>query len=228
MNIDGLGEKLVDQLVASGLVNTPGDLYSLTPEALLTLDRVGEKSAANIVKAIEKSRQATLPRLIFALGIRNVGAATALELAKHFGTLAVLMSASEDDLLQVQDVGPVVAHSIYHFFRDFRNVEIIRKLGQRNVVWSDFQQSEELRVTKAAGKTFVLTGTLPTLARDEARALIERAGGKVSGSVSVRTDYVVAGNDAGLKLDKARSLGVQIIGEEDLRELVQAGAMVKP
>jgi DNA ligase (NAD+) len=231
MDIEGLGEKLVDQLVSavpqsggSPLVRTPADLYRLTIEQAGGLDRMAEKSARNLVAAIDASRQPTLARFVFALGIRNVGETTARDLARHFGSLDALLDADEPALLQVPDVGPVVAASIATFFSQPHNREVIEALRSAGVspqVVDRAPPLEGLRST-IAGRSFVLTGTLPGMTRDEARALIEDMGGKVSGSVSRKTDYVVAGEEAGSKLEKARTLGVPVIDEAGLRALLGA------
>ena len=222
LDIEGLGEKLVDQLVERQMVETVADLYDpvrLNAVALAGLERMGEKSAQNIVEAIERSKDTTLSRLVFALGIRNIGEATAKELARHFGSLAALMAADAEALQRVKDVGPVVAESIAGFFAEPHNREVIARLGQAGVRGrADPPQAGSRAVLQ--GLTFVLTGTLPQLTREEAAALIEAAGGKVSGSVSKKTDYVVAGGDAGSKLDKARALGVAVIDEDGLRRLL--------
>ena len=221
MDIEGLGDKLVDQLVDRGLLSTPADIYGLSLEMLAGLDRMAEKSAANVLAAIETSKAATLARFIYALGIRNVGETTAKDLARHFGSLDKLMAASEADLLAVRDVGPIVAQSILQFFAEPHNREVIATLRAAGVHWSEstgLQQSAGI----LAGKTLVLTGSLPTLARDAAKDRIEAAGGKVAGSVSKKTDYVVAGAEAGSKLDKARELGVAILDETGLLALLAA------
>jgi DNA ligase (NAD+) len=217
LDIEGLGEKLVDQLVERELVRNAADLYRLEAAALAGLERMGEKSAQNIVDAIEKSKEPTLARLIYALGIRNVGEATAKDLARHFGSLEALMRAGVEELQRVPDVGPVVAESIAGFFGEAHNREVIARLSEAGV-----RGRAEDRPAAAVlqGLTFVLTGTLPRLTREEAGALIEAAGGKVSGSVSKKTDYVVAGADAGSKLDKAQALGVRILDEDGLRRLL--------
>jgi DNA ligase (NAD+) len=219
MDIEGLGEKIVDQLVDNAIVKTPADLYKLGLAGLANLQRMAEKSAGNILAAIEKSKHTTLARFIFALGIRNVGEATAKDLSRYFGQLDALTQASEAQLQQVPDVGPVVAASIAHFFAEAHNVEVIEQLRAAGVTW---QEGEPMAQTAAtlAGKTFVLTGTLPTLTRDEAKALIEAQGGKVAGSVSKKTDYVVVGSEAGSKLEKAQELGIQILNENQLKELL--------
>jgi DNA ligase (NAD+) len=219
MDIEGLGEKLVDQLIDNAIVKTPADLYKLGILALANLERMAEKSAANLLAAIENSRQTTLARFIYALGIRNVGEATAKDLARHFGTLDALMAAGTDSLQQVPEVGPVVAASIARFFAERHNVEVIEQLRAAGVHWPEGEPAAA--VTSAlAGKTFVLTGTLPTLTRDAAREMIEARGGKVAGSVSKKTDYVVAGTEAGSKLSKAHELGVTILDEAQLIDLL--------
>ncbi|PKO94227.1 MAG: DNA ligase [Betaproteobacteria bacterium HGW-Betaproteobacteria-10] len=222
MDIEGLGDKLVDQMVDASLLHSPADLYMLSLETLAGLERMGEKSAQNLLAAIEKSKQTTLARFIFALGIRNVGEATARDLARHFGQLDALLAADAEALQQVPDVGPIVAASLAAFLGEAHNREIITRLRAAGVVWA-----EEAPADKGpqvfAGKTLVLTGTLPTLKRDEAKALIEAAGGKVSGSVSKKTDYVVAGEEAGSKLEKAQELGVPVIDETELLKLLEKG-----
>ncbi|HJV24816.1 MAG TPA: NAD-dependent DNA ligase LigA [Aromatoleum sp.] len=221
MDIEGLGDKLVDQLVEAGIVKTPADLYKLGVLALANLQRMAEKSAANLLAAIEKSRHTTLARFIFALGIRNVGEATAKDLARHFGALDRVMDASVEQLLEVPDVGPIVAESIAAFFAEAHNREVIEQLRAAGVTWEE--GAPAARVTGAfAGKVFVLTGTLPTMSREDAKALIEARGGKVSGSVSKKTDYVVAGAEAGSKLTKAQELGVAILDEPGLVRLIEA------
>jgi DNA ligase (NAD+) len=219
MDIEGLGDKLVEQLVDAAIVKTPVDLYRLGVLALANLDRMGEKSAHNLLVAIEKSRSTTLARFIFALGIRNVGEATARDLARHFGNLDALMAADAGALQQVPDVGPIVAKSIAEFFAEPHNREVIEQLRAAGVHWTEGEPA--IAVAGAlAGKTFVLTGTLPSLTRDEAKALIEARGGKVAGSVSKKTHYVVAGADAGSKLEKAQALGLAILAEDGLRALL--------
>lgn len=222
MDIEGLGDKLVDQLVEAGLVHTPADLYALMVEQLAGLERMGEKSARNLVDAIAASRQTTLARFIFALGIRNVGEATARDLAKYFGSLDALLVADVDALQAVPDVGPIVAESIAAFFGEAHNREVIDGLRRAGVHWPE-GEPESAGSQLLAGKTLVLTGTLPTLKRDEAKARIEAAGGKVAGSVSKKTDYVVAGEEAGSKLEKALELGVPVIDEAALLSLLEQG-----
>jgi DNA ligase (NAD+) len=219
MDIEGLGEKLVDQLIDNAIVKTPADLYKLGILALANLGRMAEKSATNLLTAIEKSRQTTLARFIFALGIRNVGEATAKDLARHFGSLDSLMAADVFRLQQVPDVGPVVAASIARFFAERHNVEVIEQLRAAGVHWEEGLPSL-VASSAIAGKTFVLTGTLPTLTREDAKELIEARGGKVAGSVSKKTDYVVAGAEAGSKLTKAQELGVTILDETQLKRLL--------
>jgi DNA ligase (NAD+) len=220
MDIDGLGDKVVEQLVDRGIVETPADLYRIEPATLAGLERMGEKSAANLAAAIDKSRSTTLARFIFALGIRNVGEATARDLARHFGGFDELMRADEEMLQQVAEVGPVVAASIARFFREPHNREVVQQLRKLGVRWNE--SPGEHAVEKAlSGKTFVLTGTLPRMTREEAKELIESCGGKVTGSVSKKTDYVVAGTDPGGKYDRARELGVAVLDETELLRLVE-------
>ncbi|MDO8932544.1 MAG: NAD-dependent DNA ligase LigA [Rhodocyclaceae bacterium] len=219
LDIEGLGEKIVDQLVDGDLVKTPADLYSLDMDAVARLERMADKSAANLLAAIAKSRETTLARFIYGLGIRNVGEATAKDLARHFGGLDALMAADEAALQQVPDVGPVVAASIARFFAEPHNGEVIRSLRTAGVHWAEGEPAPVVD-SPVAGKTFVLTGTLPSLTRDEAKDLIESRGGKVAGSVSKKTDYVVAGAEAGSKLEKARELGVTILDQSQLQELL--------
>jgi DNA ligase (NAD+) len=221
MDIEGLGDKLVEQLVDNAIVKTPADLYKLGLLALANLERMAEKSAANILAAIEKSRATTLARFIYALGIRNVGEATAKDLARHFGGLDALMGADEARLQQVPDVGPVVAASIARFFAEPHNVEVIEQLRAAGVHWVEGEPQATV-ASVIAGKTFVLTGTLPTLTREAAKELIEARGGKVAGSVSKKTDFVVAGVEAGSKLDKAQQLGVTILDETQFLELINS------
>ena len=218
MNIDGLGEALVDQLVDKGLVRDVADLYALTHEQVANLERMGDKSTSNLREEIENSKKASLARLIFALGIRFVGERTGQLLAEHFASLDKLAKASEAELLEVEEVGPRVAESILEFFREAQNLKVIAKLRKAGL------QFEQAKVYKPqgnlAGKQFVLTGTLPRYSRDEAKKMIEEAGGRVTGSVSKKTDYVVVGADPGSKFDKARALGVRTIEEGELLELL--------
>jgi len=221
MDIEGLGDKLVDQLVDSGLIRTLPELYKLGVAKLAALDRMAEKSAANLAAGLEKSKATTLARFLYALGIRQVGETTAKDLAKHFGALDRIMDASVEQLLEVDDVGPVVAQSIRTFFEQPHNREVVEQLRAAGVHWAEHEGVAVDTTPKAlAGKTLVLTGTLPSLTRDEAKEMIEAAGGKVAGSVSKKTDYVVAGEEAGSKLDKAHALGVAVLDEAGLRALL--------
>src|ERR1700676_2310229 len=216
MNIDGMGEALVNQLTDRGLVKNVADIYKLTEADLLSLERMGEKWAQNVLREIEASKKLSLERVIYGLGIRFVGERTAQFLAEHLGSMDALMNASEEELQQVNEVGPRIAESIAEFFQEPRNRELVERLGKAGLT---FAGRKKERGTKFAGKTFVLTGTL-TRPRDQVKKMIEDAGGRVSGSVSKKTDYVVAGTDAGSKLDKAKELGVSVIGEEDLDKLL--------
>jgi len=223
VEVEGLGDKLVDQLVDAGIINTLADLYRLGFTALANLARMADKSAQNILDALEKSKQTTLPRFLFGLGIRHVGEATAKALARHFGKLDAIMDASEEALLAVADVGPIVARSIRTFFDQAHNREVVEQLRACGVTWPEGEPAP-VAAQPLSGQTFVLTGTLPTLGREEAKALIEAAGGKVAGSVSKKTSFVVAGAEAGSKLDKARELGVAVLDETQLKELLDGGA----
>lgn len=227
LNIQGLGEKLVEQLVDGGVIRTSADLYKMGVAALAQLERMADKSAGNVVKAIEKSKETTLARFIYALGIRNVGEATAKELARHYGSLDKLMAADAEDLQRVPDIGPVVAESIARFFGEEHNREVIEQLRAAGIRWEESAGRPEETDPHAqpalgsvAGKTFVLTGTLSGLSREEAREKIEALGGKVTGSVSIKTDYVIAGADAGSKYDKAVELGVPVLDEASLLRLL--------
>jgi DNA ligase (NAD+) len=219
VEVDGLGEKLIDQLVDAGIVNTLPDLYKLGLTALIQLDRMAEKSALNILKALEDSKSTTLPRFIYGLGIRHVGEATAKEFAKHFGNLDAFMSATQEDLLQVADVGPVVAQSVLTFFQQAHHLEIVAQLRACGVHWGEGEPAARTP-QPLSGMTVVLTGTLPTLGREEAKAMLEAAGAKVAGSVSQKTTYVVAGAEAGSKLEKAQALGIAILDEAGLLALL--------
>jgi DNA ligase (NAD+) len=220
MDIEGLGDKLVDQLVDTGLVTTPADLYAIDVDRFAQLERMGEKSAAKLHAAIERSRGTTLSRLIYALGIRNVGEATARDLARHFGSLDALINATESELQAVPDVGPVVAASIAHFFAEQHNREVLEALRTAGLKWSEVDPKPTAEAGPAAGKTFVLTGTLAGMSRDQARELIQALGGRVSASVSKKTNYVVAGTDPGSKYDKAVELGIEILDEAGLKRLL--------
>ena len=219
LDIEGLGDKLVEQLVDGKLIRTLPDLYKLGLTTLAGLDRMAEKSAKNLVDALEKSKTTTLPRFLFGLGIRHIGESTAKDLAKHFGKLDAIMDASEEQLLEVNDVGPVVAQSLHTFFSQPHNREVVEQLRACGLTWEEGEPAA--RAPKPlAGKTFVITGTLPNLSRDEAKDRLEAAGAKVAGSVSKKTDYLVAGTEAGSKLDKARELGVTVIDEEQMLALL--------
>ena len=220
MNIDGMGDALVDQLVDRGLVKSVADIYDLTVDKLMALERMGEKSAGNIIRNIEKSRQNPLPRVLTGLGIRFVGERTAVFLAHAFGSLDKIVEASEEELQSAEEVGPIVAESIRQFFREPRNRELVEKLREAGLQF-------EYEIKKPAGGpldglTFVITGTLPNLSREAAKAMIESAGGKVSGSVSRKTNFVVAGAEAGSKLDKAKALGIPVVDEIELLKMLTA------
>lgn len=219
MDIDGLGDKLVDQLVDAGHVNTLPDLYRLDVTTLAGLDRMGDKSAANLVAAIDTSRQTTLARFLFALGIREVGESTAATLARHFGTLEALMEASEAALLTVQDVGPVCAASLTGFFAEAHNRDIVEALRAAGIHWPEGVAQGGPK--PLAGQTLVLTGSLSRYSRDDARDALEALGAKVAGSVSKNTTAVYAGENAGSKLAKAESLGIPVYDEEALVALLQ-------
>ncbi|OJU92268.1 MAG: DNA ligase (NAD(+)) LigA [Burkholderiales bacterium 66-5] len=219
MDIEGLGEKLVDQLVDQDILHSLPGIYGLQVDQLAGLDRMGEKSAQNLCDALEKSKHTTLARFLYALGIRNVGEATAKDLARHFGQLDALLAADVDALMQVNDVGPVVAESIRTFFAQPHNTEVVQQLRAAGVRWSEAAPAAAARLP-LVGKTVVLTGQLPTLSRDAAKDLLEAAGAKVAGSVSKKTSYVVAGAEAGSKLAKAQALGLPVLDEEGLRRLL--------
>jgi DNA ligase (NAD+) len=219
IDIEGLGEKLVDQLVDSERVRFLPDLYTLTVEELAELDRMGEKSAQNLFDALERSKQTTLARFIYSLGIRHVGEATARDLALHFGQLDALMKATEEQLAEVPDVGPVVATSIHRFFAQPHNREVVGKLRKRGMRWPE-GDGRRATAGSLAGKTFVLTGTLASLSRDEAKERLQALGAKVSGSVSKKTSYVVVGSDPGSKAERAAELGVPVLDEAALLEML--------
>jgi DNA ligase (NAD+) len=221
MDIEGLGDKIVEQLVDGGIVRTPADLYKLGIAKLAALERMAEKSASNLWSAIEKSKDTTLPRFIYALGIRNVGEVTAKDLSRHFGTLDALMDAGIEQLQEAPDVGPVVAESIAAFFREKHNREVIEQLRAAGVTWKEGAPARADASGPFAGKIVVLTGTLAAMTRDEAKEKIEALGGRITGSVSKKTDYVVAGAEAGSKLDKANELGVKVLDEEQFLKLIK-------
>ena len=226
MDIEGLGEKLVDQLVGDAdkpaLIRSLPELYKIGLASLIELERMAGKSAHNLLAALEKSKQTTLPRFLYALGIRHVGETTAKDLARHFGRLDAIIEATVEQLLEVRDVGPAVARSIRTFFDQPHNREVVEQLRAAGVRWDESETRREPKSLALAGATFVLTGTLPTLSREDAREMIEAAGGKVLGSVSKKTGYVVAGADAGSKLAKAEELSVRVIDEESLKQLIGA------
>ncbi len=217
MNIDGLGDALVTQLTDRKLIKNVADIYKLTKADLLSLERMGDKSAQNVLDEIENSKKLPLERVIYGLGIRMVGERTAQFLAEHFGSMEGLTQAGEEELQEVNEVGPRIAESIVEFFQEPKNRALVKQLQDLGLRLTG---TKKQRGTKLAGKTFVLTGTLPNLTRDEAKKMIEDAGGRVSGSVSKKTDFVVAGDDAGSKLDKAKELKVKVIGEKEMQDLV--------
>jgi DNA ligase (NAD+) len=221
MDIDGLGDKLVDQLVDAGLLQSAADLYRLTAEQLAGLERMGEKSAANLVAALQASKDTTLGRFLYALGIREVGEATALALAQHFGSLERLMEASLEQIEEVPDVGPVVAGHVRSFFDERHNRQIIQRLIDRGVRWPEVSRPQG-GLQPLSGKSFVITGTLSSMSRQEAQERVRALGGRASGSVSAKTDYLVVGADPGSKLRKAESLGVTVLDEKQFLELTAA------
>jgi DNA ligase (NAD+) len=221
MDVEGLGDKLVEQLVDEGLIDNVADLYRLSAEQLASLERMGKKSADNLVAALDKSRHTTLPRFIFALGIREVGEATALNLARHFGNWESLVAAGEEALLQVDDVGPVVADHLRQFVDNPDNLAVVAALRDCGVHWDDMtpDPGEGLPLD---GETWVVTGTLDSMSRDGAKALLQALGAKVAGSVSKKTHCVVAGPGAGSKLTRAQELGIDVIDEEGLLALLES------
>jgi DNA ligase (NAD+) len=219
MDIDGMGDVLVDQLVSNGLVKSVADIYHLTLDQLMELDRMGQKSAEKVLKNIDASRKRPLPRVLNGLGIPFVGERTAQILAETFGGLDAIAAADEEVLQQAEEVGPKVSQSILQFFHEPRNRKLVEKL--RNAGLTFEHAIRKKAGGPLAGKTFVITGTLPNLSREEAKARVESAGGKVTGSVSKKTDYVLAGADPGSKLDKANQLGIPVIGEPELLELLK-------
>ncbi|MBV9914120.1 MAG: NAD-dependent DNA ligase LigA, partial [Sinobacteraceae bacterium] len=221
MDIEGLGDKIIEQLVERNLVQSPADLYSLEAAALLELERMGEKSVQNLLQAIDRSRNTTLPRFLYALGIRDVGEATALALSQHFGSLEPLLSAGEAEIQQVQDIGPIVAAHVATFFASAEHRKVIERLRAQGVRWPEVERPES-GSQPLAGVTFVITGTLETMSRDEAQEALLALGAKVAGSVSRKTGYVIAGANAGSKLEKAAELGVRILNEPEFLQLLQA------
>jgi DNA ligase (NAD+) len=218
MNIDGMGESLVTQLIDKGLVKNVSGIYDLSKKDLLSLDRFADKSAQNILDEIENSKKLPLDRVIYGLGIRMVGERTAQFLAEHFGSMEALEQANVEELQNVDEVGPRIAESIVEFFSIAANRKLVERLREAGLT---LKGQKKERGTKLAGKTFVLTGTLAHFTRDEAKKMIEDAGGKVTGSVSKKTDYVVAGADAGSKLDKAKEVGVAVIDEQEMQNLLK-------
>jgi DNA ligase (NAD+) len=213
MNIDGLGDKMVDQLLENGLIGTVADLYQLTVEKIAGLDRMAEKSASNLINALNASRHTTLPRFLFALGIREVGEVTARTLAEWFRNLDTLKTADEMTLQTAPDIGPTVARHVFTFFRQSHNLEVLQRLVDAGIHWDAMPERIEAEALPFAGKTFVITGTLDSLSREEAKALVHSLGGKAAGSVSAKTDYVVAGADPGSKLSKAQALDIPVLDE---------------
>jgi DNA ligase (NAD+) len=220
LDVDGLGSKLIEQLVAADRVKTPADLYGLEAEELATMDRMGEKSAENLIHSIEASKSTSLQRFLYGLGIREVGEAIAASLASHYGSLDAITAATEEELQGVEDVGPVVASRIRTFFDETHNRDVIRSLRQAGVEWPESEPKQVPQDGALVGKTFVLTGTLSSMTRDEAKDKIRTLGGKVTSSVSGKTDYVVAGEKPGSKLGKAQKLGVAVLDEDGLREIL--------
>ena len=220
LDIDGLGSKLIDQLVALGRIEAPDDIYKLSAKDLAELERMGDKSAGNLIRTIEESKQTTLSRFLYGLGIREVGDATALALADHYGALKDIMEADIEGLQQVPDVGPIVAARISTFFAEKQNREVINELIKAGITWAETSPTRSANDGPLAGKVFVLTGTLPTMTRDESKLKIQSLGGKVTGSISKKTDFLVYGDKAGSKLTKAQSLGIVTIGEDELKQLL--------
>ena len=218
MDIDGMGPAVLEGMVQAGWVSSPADLYQITAEQLSSLERMGKKSAENLMNALEKSKQNDLSRVVFALGIPNVGEKTAALLAQHFGSMEKLSSATQQELVELEGFGEIVAQGIVSFFAQQSNLEQIERLRRAGI---NMESKKEKAGDLLAGKTFVLTGTLPTLKRSEAKELIESLGGKVSSSVSKKTSYVVAGEEAGSKLDKANELGIPLLTEEELLQMAR-------
>jgi len=219
MNIDGLGDKLVEQLVDEGLIHTIADLYKLDLERLIELERLGEKSARNLLASLEKSKETTLARFVFALGIHSIGETTAQTLATHFTSLDNIMSADEEKLLEVPDVGPIVAENLITFFKQRHNTEVVEQLISVGIKWPKIKKKLQSELP-LANKIFVVTGTLETMGRNDAKAALQELGAKVSGSVSKKTDYVVVGENPGSKATKASELGITILDEKALAKLL--------
>ena len=220
MDIEGVGEKLIEQLMASELIKTPADLFKLNKTILMRLERMGEKSAQNVLNSLEKAKQTTLPRFLFALGIRDVGESTALNLANHFGTLEAIQVATFEQLQAVQDVGEVVANRIVSFWKEPHNVAVVEDLQAQGIHWQTVEKVE-IADNPLKDKNVVLTGTLSQLTRDQAKALLQGLGCKVSSSVSSKTDYLIAGEKAGSKLTKAQELGVKVLSEQEFIDLMK-------
>jgi DNA ligase (NAD+) len=221
MDIDGLGAKLIEQFVEEDRIQNPSDIFRLTKDELAERDRMGEKSAENLISAIETSKSTTLSRFLYALGIREVGEATAASLASFFGNLPAIIKAETEKLVTVPDVGPVVAKRIRDFLDEDHNLEVIRKLQDLGVSWDDTEPMQVAEDGKLTGKTFVITGTLPGITRDDAKDLIVKEGGKVTGSVSSKTNYLLAGEQAGSKLTKAQALKVEVLDLDGLQDLLK-------
>jgi DNA ligase (NAD+) len=217
MDIEGLGAKLIEQFVQEGRIQNPSNIFELTKEELAERERMGEKSAENLVNAIEASKSTSLSRFLYALGIRDVGEATAQSLASYFGNLPAILTATVEDLVKVPDVGPIVAKRIRDFLDEEHNLEVIQQLQAHGVHWKDTDPMQIAEDGPLTGKTFVITGTLPDMTRDEAKALIQKEGGKVTGSISKKTSYLLAGEKAGSKLAKAQQLEVEVL---DLNGLI--------
>jgi DNA ligase (NAD+) len=220
MDIDGLGDRLVEQLVERKRVRTPADLYTLTAEELAELDRMGERSAVKLVAALERSKRTTLARFLFALGVPEVGEATAQALAEHFGTLEALVAASEQEIQSVRDVGPVVAAHVHAFFAEPRNRKVIEALRRSGVTWPDIARAKASGDGALRGATVVITGTLAGMTRDQARDAARAAGATVTDSVSKKTTFLVVGAEAGSKLRKAQELGIRVVDEAEFMELL--------
>jgi len=220
MDIEGLGSKIIEQLVAVDRIKTPADIFDLKKDELSEMERMGEKSAENLVNSIEESRSTTLERFLYALGIREVGEATASGLASYFGTLDAIAAATEDELVEVPDVGPIVASRIRSFFDEAHNRDVVNALQESGVHWQESAPQRSPSQGALSGKTFVLTGTLPSMTRDEAKKKIQACGGKVTGSVSKKTSFLIYGDKAGSKLAKAQELGVETIDEAGLTALL--------
>ena len=221
LDIEGLGAKLIEQLVADDRLQTPAEIYQLEAEELAAMERMGEKSAANVIKSIDASRATTLDRFLYALGIREVGEATAAALASYFGKLDAIIAASEEDLVAVSDVGPIVALRIRAFFDETHNLDVIKALQEYGVHWEESEPQRNPSDGPLAGKTFVLTGTMSSMTRDEAKQKIQACGGKVTGSVSKKTSFIVNGEKPGSKLQKAQNLGVETLDESALVALLR-------